>query len=170
MNRFTESNITLTFPDRSYFRLSDCTGYKKLSSFHFKEMDVSWYNQSEEKLWLIELKDYTSISNEQIDIESRVNELVKKSVDALSMMLCVKHGYAMAAEFDCIVPINLDGVRRLSLLNVIHLNQSQQTNAALINERYKQKFKAYATLFNISYFGVMSSEQARRKITEFTVQ
>lgn len=85
-------------------------------------------------------------------------------------MLCVKHGYAMAAEFDCIIPINLDGVRGIPLLNVVHLNQSQQPNAALMNERYKQKFKAYADLFNIRNFGVMSSEQARRKITEFTVQ
>lgn len=169
MQQFSESGITVTFPDNLTFRFCDCRGHKNLSSFHFKEMDVSWYNQSERKLWLIELKDYTSLSHEQLSIEDRVNNLVKKSIDALSMILCVKHNYPMKVDFDCLMAVNFDEVEQLCFLHVVHLTQAQQTNAILLNERYKQKFQAYAKLFNIRYFGVMSSEQARRKMHEFSV-
>lgn len=40
MSGFTESNITLNFPDANFFRFANCNGYTALSGNHFKEMDV----------------------------------------------------------------------------------------------------------------------------------
>jgi hypothetical protein len=53
----TESNITLNFPDNNYFRFQDCEGYRQIQQ-NFKEMDICWYNQSNDVLYIIELKNW----------------------------------------------------------------------------------------------------------------
>jgi len=45
MMPFTESSITLNFPDNNYFRLSECDAYKKLQ--HIREMDFCWYDKND---------------------------------------------------------------------------------------------------------------------------
>lgn len=96
---FTESSITLDFPDTNHFRLSECDGYKSLQNI--REMDFCWHHENEDILYLIELKDW---GNESINEESdpsfsdddieekkrgiatyRVRNLVEKSIGTLSM-------------------------------------------------------------------------------------
>ena len=89
----TESNITLNFPDNNYFRIQDCEGYKEIQH-NLKEMDACWFNNEENILYLIELKNWennslieendSSISKEEISLmksnisKSRINNLLKK--------------------------------------------------------------------------------------------
>ena len=44
MPGFTESQITLDFPDSNFFRFSSCRGYATQSGNYFKEMDACWYD------------------------------------------------------------------------------------------------------------------------------
>jgi hypothetical protein len=53
----TESSITLDFPDNNCFRFEKCKGYKDIQN-NFKEMDVCWYEQITDTLYIIELKDW----------------------------------------------------------------------------------------------------------------
>ena len=53
----TESGITLNFPDNNYFRLGGCDGYKKIQN-NFSEMDACWYDQANDTLYIIELKNW----------------------------------------------------------------------------------------------------------------
>lgn len=62
MYGFTESNITLDFPDHNFFRFSACGGYTALSGNHFKEMDACWYDTYGNIYWLFELKDFSLAS------------------------------------------------------------------------------------------------------------
>jgi hypothetical protein len=62
MPGFTESNITLNFPDANFFRFATCEGYTALSGNHFKEMDACWFDAKENLFWLIELKDFSLAS------------------------------------------------------------------------------------------------------------
>ena len=52
-----ESGIILNFPDSNYFRLGDCDGYKKIQD-NFSEMDACWYDQANDTLYIIELKNW----------------------------------------------------------------------------------------------------------------
>jgi len=84
MPGFTESSITLDFPDSNFFRFSNCRGYTALSGNNFKEMDACWYDTTSNLYWLIELKDFTSaaLSTSQ-NVEDRAWNLLKKAVDSL---------------------------------------------------------------------------------------
>ena len=58
---YTESGITIDLPDEiEFFCFENCEGYRILSGYHFKEMDIGWYDSSENTLYLVELKDFTS--------------------------------------------------------------------------------------------------------------
>jgi hypothetical protein len=53
MPGFTESNITLNFPDANFFRFADCDGYATLSGNYFKEMDACCFDTGDNLYWLI---------------------------------------------------------------------------------------------------------------------
>lgn len=106
MNGFTESGITLNFPTNTWFRLQDCKTYKDNSGYHFKEMDACWLDAENSIFYLIELKDFTNASLEnQQNIEQRVRDMVKKSIDSLQMinatLLSTKKGIQFQSEIPC---------------------------------------------------------------------
>jgi hypothetical protein len=100
----TESSVTLNFPDNNYFRLCDCDGYKAIQN-NFAEMDACWYDQKEDKLYLVELKNWETnnlaeetdpnYTYEQIQVMKdgisnyRIRNLVKKSVDTYQLYVHV---------------------------------------------------------------------------------
>lgn len=61
--------LSLNFPDNNYFRLCDCDGYKEIQN-NFAEMDVCWYDQTNDTLYIIELKNW---ENNTLDEESDPN-------------------------------------------------------------------------------------------------
>lgn len=163
MPQFTESSITLDFPDDNHFRFANCRGYQELSGFSFKEMDAGWFDVQENICWLFELKDY-SIANidDQNSIDKRVLDLLKKSVDSLSMMLSAKHQYTHGqTKISPCFPENFPNETTVfKFINIIHCDPSQKAAVPLINERYRNRFKPYAMLFGINTYSVIEHSSA----------
>jgi hypothetical protein len=162
MQRFTESNITLNFPDNNFFRFESCVGYRNLSSHHFKEMDACWYDSNTNVYWLFELKDYSiaNLSNVQT-IDSISWDIAKKAFDSLSMMLSNKHLYPyFGLNTPPCLPVKPNDTTEMKFIVIIHCDISQKPGIQLIHEKFRHKFKPYAELFGIKHYGVVEHSKA----------
>jgi hypothetical protein len=168
MSRFTESNITLDFPDSNFFRFANCEGYTALSGNYFKEMDDCWYNANHNLYWFIELKDFSLATLTTFEtIDQKTWEMVKKAIDSLCMFLASKHNYAYAANLNPCFPSIPNNSTCLKLITIVHCNESQKSDIQLLNERFKSKFKPYANLFGIAHYSVLEHSAAIRILPEF---
>lgn len=171
MPQITESNITLNFPDANYFRFQDCAGYAALSGAHFKEMDACWYDAAANEYWLFELKDFSLASLAlPADIDSRAWAIVKKAVDSLCMFLSAKHGYAYSAQLNSCLPAIPNAATVFRFITIVHCTASQKPNVQLLHNSFRNKFKPYAQVFDISHYGVVEHSSAIRTIPNNLVQ
>jgi len=165
MQKFTESNITLDFPDANFFRFSSCSGYKVLSGNHFKEMDACWYDAKNNVYWLIELKDYSTASLTGRDtIQQKSSDIVKKAIDSICMFLSSKHCYSYAINLNHCFPFVPDDHTTFNVVTIVHCDKAQKPDIQLLNEQFKSKFKPYAALFGIAKYSVIEHSAAIRVI------
>jgi hypothetical protein len=165
MSGFTESNITLDFPDANYFRFSNCRGYTALNGNNFKEMDACWYDNVGNLYWLIELKDFTSASlGSPQNVEARAWNLLKKAVDSLCMFLSSKHSYAYGVDLNPCLPAIPNSSTEFKVITIVHCNISQVADIQLIHNSFRRKFKPYADLFGITKYAVLEHSSAIRII------
>ena len=173
----SESNITLTFPDNNYFRFEDCKGHKNLQNI--KEMDVCWYEQATDTLFIIELKNWGNNNlNEEIDstfspekIEEmkmgiskyRIDELFKKSVDSVCMFMSILLEKPYSEHIQACSPFIITRTTKIKLLSIINWTASDSSYISSINTAYKSKFNSYAKLFDIKYYLVITKEKAIEK-------
>ena len=138
----TESNITLNFPDDNYFRFENCQGYKDIQN-NFKEMDACWYDQAKDILYIIELKDWhdgklkeendPNVSQEVIAENKkgiskyRINVLLKKSIDSLSMFLSILLDKQYASKIQSCMPFSITNVTKIKLLSIINWTNPDPT-------------------------------------------
>lgn len=54
----TEGDFTVSVPAGRYFRFEDCPTYERLGSHRVTEVDFGWFEDEDERLWLMELKNY----------------------------------------------------------------------------------------------------------------
>lgn len=174
----TESSITLNFPDNNYFRLGDCDGYKKIQD-NFSEMDACWYDQANDILYLIELKDWrsnnlkeendpnfsqTKISEMKKGIsEYRIYNLLKKSIDTTCMFMSILLGKQYAHNIQSCSPFIITNNTTVKLLSIINWTDTDSSYISNINTAYKSKFQSYAKLFDIKTFLVLTKEKAVEK-------
>jgi hypothetical protein len=174
----TESGITLNFPDNNYFRLEDCDGYKKIQS-NFSEMDACWYDQVNDTLYLIELKDWgnnnlqeendpdfseTKISEMKEGISKhRIYNLLKKSIDTTCMFMSILLGKPYAANIQACSPFTITNKTKVNLLSIINWTDADSSYISNINTVFKTKFHSYARLFDIKAFLVLTKEKAAEK-------
>ena len=171
MPGFTESNITLNFPDANFFRFATCGGYTALSGNHFKEMDACWFDAGENLYWLIELKDFSLASLTTPEtIEKKSWDIVKKATDSLCMFLSSKHTYSYAANLNPCLPSVPNGTTQFKFVTVIHCDIAQKADVQLINEKFKNKFRPYAELFGINHYAVIEHSTAMRIIPNNMIQ
>jgi hypothetical protein len=171
MNGFTESNITLNFPDENFFRFAGCAGYAVLSGNHFKEMDACWFDAKRNLYWLIELKDFTSATLATPEtIEQKSWDIVKKAVDSLCMFLSSKHGYSHWENFGRCFPVDPNDATQFKLVTIVKCSPGQKTDVPLINNKFRSKFKPYADLFGIQYYAVIEHSAAIRNIRDYTIR
>lgn len=175
----TESSVTLNFPDNNYFRFENCQGYRNLS--HIKEMDVCWYDQENDTLYIIELKNWENsrlieeddphISKEEIErnkkniSEYRINELWKKSVDSVSMFTSILLNKPYSLKLQECIPFSISVNTKIILLSIINWTESDSTYISSINSQYKSKFNSYAKLFDIKTFLVLPKDKASEIFT-----
>ncbi len=171
MPGFTESSITLYFPDSNFFRFSNCRGYTALNGNNFKEMDACWYDATCNLYWLIELKDFTSaaLSTTQ-NVEDRAWNLLKKAVDSLCMFLSSKHAYPYDIKLNPCLPSTPDSTTEFKFITIVHCSLSQAPDIQLINNSFRRKFKPYADLFGITHYAVLEHSAAIRFIPNKMIQ
>jgi len=171
MPGFTESGITLNFPDSNFFRFATCTGYAALSGNYFKEMDACWYDSSRNLYWLIELKDFTlaTLSSPQ-NVEARAWNLLKKAVDSLCMFLSSRHGYPFDSNLNPCLPAIPNASTEFKFITVVHCSTSQAADIQLLHDSFRSKFKPYADLFGITHYAVIEHSRAINLIPDNMVQ
>lgn len=171
MPGFTESSITLNFPDTNFFRFERCPGFQGLSGNHFKEMDACWCDTGSNLYWLIELKDFSvaDISTSQ-NIEARVWNMLKKAVDSLCMFLSGKHAYPYSTNLNACFPVAPNGNTQFKFMIIVHCNAAQKADVQLMNNSFRNKFKPYADLFGISNYAVVEHSRATSLVPNNMVQ
>lgn len=173
----TESEIRVNFPDANFFRFQDCQGYKNIQN-HFKEMDLCWYHQAEDILYLIELKNWgdntlieendSSITKEEIIkikkgiSDARINNLFKKSLDSLSMFMSLLLKKPYATNIQNCIPFEINQETSIKLLSIINWKSTDVTYISNINAEYKSRLRPYAKLYNINTYMVLTKEQASK--------
>ncbi len=176
--KITESEITLNFPDGNYFRFETCEAYKKLS--HIKEMDACWYDEKSDILYMIELKNWENsqleeeqdptIPKEKIDEHKkniskyRVNELCKKSIDSVSMILSIIIKTPYSSRFQTCLPFKISSQTKITLLSIVNWTEKDDTYISMINSEYRTVLNSYAKLFNIKTFLVLTKARASQLI------
>jgi hypothetical protein len=65
MTAYIESGLRINLPEGEHFRFPDCEIYKQLSGKKLKEMDFGWWQKQQNRLWLIEIKDYAHLTIEE---------------------------------------------------------------------------------------------------------
>ncbi len=171
MPGFTESSITLDFPDSNFFRFSNCSGYTALSGNNFKEMDACWYDTTCNLYWLIELKDFTSAAlNTRQNVEDRAWNLIKKAVDSLCMFLSSKHAYPYDINLNPCLPATPDSTTEFKFITIVHCSSSQAADVQLIHNSFRRKFKPYADLFGITHYAVLEHSAAIRVLPNNMIQ
>lgn len=174
----TESAITLNFPDTNYFRLQDCQEYRKLQ--HLREMDCCWYDHSNDRLYLIELKDWgngtlteesdPSYSKQEIEKKKagitnyRIKNLLEKSQDTLCMFASVLLQRGAGNRINQCAPFNITTATKITLLSIIHYT-GQDAYIAHINTQYRTKLNAYAKLLGAQQYLVLTQTLAAKQFS-----
>lgn len=175
-----ESGITLNFPDNNFFRFQNCQAYNTIQH-NFKEMDVCWYDQGADTLYIIELKDwgdgvlleeqdptYTLAKIDELKgriTSHRINQLFKKSIDSVCMFVSVLLNKPHGVQIQNCAPFVITNNTTIKLLSIINWTNVDVTYISSIHSAYKSYFKPYATLFGIRSYVVMTKMQASNAYT-----
>jgi hypothetical protein len=176
----TESSITLNFPDNNYFRLCDCDGYKSIQN-NLAEMDVCWYDQTYDTLYIIELKNWENntlaeegdpnytpekIQKMKAGISNyRIENLLKKSVDTTCIFMSILLGKVNGIKIQQCSPFTISNKTTIKLLSIINWTDIDSTYISYIDTQYKSKFNSYAKLFEIKTFLVIPKDKASQLFT-----
>jgi hypothetical protein len=162
---YTESGITIDLPnDVEFFCFENCNGYRMLSGNHFKEMDIGWYDSSENILYLIELKDFTKKNLRDRNIAKQVVfDLVKKSVDSMAMIMAVKAGTHYSSKIQpCLPPSFNVSTSKIKMIHIINCSEDRKTDIQFLRDKFQEHFEAYKKLFDVENCTVVSVQQARK--------
>ncbi len=161
---YTESGITIDLSGLEYFCFENCEGYRKLSGSHFREMDIGWYENSEDTLYLVELKDFTfkNLGNTNI-MNEVVSDLVKKSIDSISMIIAVKAGTPYSSNIrSCLPPSFNTSTSLIKIVHIINCSPSKVPYISGIRSQVREQFEPYQKLFGVAHCTVVSVEQAKK--------
>ena len=162
---YTESGITIDLPEEiEFFCFENCEGYRMLSGYHFKEMDIGWYNPSEDILYLIELKDFTSKNIREKEIAKQVVfDLIKKSIDSIAMIMAVKADTPYSSFIrPCLPPSFKVSTSKITIIHIINCSEDKKTDIQFLRDKFQEHFAAYKKLFAIKHCTVVSVEQAKK--------
>jgi hypothetical protein len=81
-----EHTIRLEVPDDRSFRLDDCDTFRYIQGDTLHDMDVVWQNEGDDRLWLVELKDYGELIPRDPDRDYLRENLTDKIRDVLYLL------------------------------------------------------------------------------------
>ena len=165
---YTESGITLDLSGLDYFCFENCRGYQKLSAHYFKEMDIGWYNAEEDSLYLVELKDFTFKNMTDSHIADQIVwDLVKKSIDSISMIIAVKAKTNYSASIRSCLPSSFnEHSSSIKIIHIINCTPEKESYIPFIRDKFQEHFKAYKILFDIEHCTVVSLRSAKKFLAQ----
>jgi hypothetical protein len=165
-NIYTEGAINIDLSAYSHFRFETCEGYRNISGANIKEIDFGWWNDDEECLYLLEIKDYTANPNRIVKKdESRVliENLWKKSVDVIVMLSSVWLDNIGSREIKSCLPIHVQRKCKIKIFHLLKCDKSLEPHLSPINDKLKDRFRGYKQLYeNILTFKIISARQAEK--------
>ncbi len=86
-----EGNLAVELPDNRYFRFEQCDTYSRVSGYSITEADFVWMAEEDDRVWIMELKDYGPDSQGELDkaLDSLRNQLPKNLVHAFLLVASV---------------------------------------------------------------------------------
>jgi hypothetical protein len=131
-----------------------------------KEIDFGWWNSEEKCLYLLELKDYTSVQASLEDREKSeklIHTLWKKSLDVMIMLSAVWLNSEGSRDIKPCFQAGMNKECTIRIYHLINCDKTFEPHLLPLNTRLINCFKGYRRLFdNIRAFRIISARQAER--------
>jgi hypothetical protein len=162
MTVYIESGLRLNLPKGEHFRFQDCKVYKKLSGQKLKEMDFCWWQKEQNRLWLIEIKDYAHLSTEERLPNHLLDNLVDKATDSLLMLATCWAKTGKGREFSACLPLPIQQFPehpeqlKLKLFFILKIDVNMfKDEIDALRYRLNDRLRGRVALFNIRYVSLV---------------
>lgn len=159
MEPFNESGLRFTPPTQVCFRFSDGPTYKRLCGRAISEMDVCWWDEAKQTLFLLELKDYSA----REPARELLPKLVAKGRDCLVMLnAACGEGSDAARQLRSELPEACGRRQKLRFFFVLKVGSEGLTREALnpMKDKLENDIKAYAELLGFGAVVVLLLDHA----------
>lgn len=158
---YTESQITFQLSGYEHFAFENCPGYQRRSAHQLGEMDLGWYEPTNQSLYVAELKDYhVWLQADQPSTGTRVVDLFHKSLSVIAMLTAVRAGETGADIATCL-PTSWFPANPVYLLHIIHCNADDEVKLSFMKDKLREYMRPqYLQLFNIESCTILSHRQA----------
>ena len=106
--RIQENTLDVTIPDGRAFRLQDCDTFVSIRGDTPHDFDVAWQNAGDERLWLVEFKDYGELiptSPNQGHLETNLADKIKDTLYVLaSVWAASEFGRQLRSDIESTFP------------------------------------------------------------------
>lgn len=159
---YKESQITFDLTGYEYFAFENCPGYQIRSAHQLGEMDLGWYDSSNQHLYIAELKDYSEwLKADDPKLGQRIVEMFHKSLSVIAMLTAVRSGAAIADTIAACLPPSWPQANPVHLLHIIHCRPQDEDKLQIMKDKLRDFMKdQYLKLFNIESCTIMSHRQA----------
>ena len=164
-NKYTESGIEVDLSGFSHFRFEECRGYEEIKGLNIKEIDFGWWNAGENCLYLLELKDYSFVTNHLPKEKSGelIENLLKKSQDVIFMLSATWLKNGGSENIKKCLPREAQEKCKIKIFHLINCRMTFETHLLGLNTVLSSKFRGYQKLFeNILTFRIISARQAEK--------
>lgn len=161
---YNESGISLDLSAYDHFRFENCEGYQKIKGCNVKEIDFGWWNEEEECLYLLELKDFTGNPGRIVEKSGDlIKNLCKKSIDTILMLVAVWLDNNGGREIKSCLPVHAQQKCNMKIFHLIRCDKSIELALNAVNDKLKNEFRGYKRLYeNLLTFKIISARQADR--------
>ncbi len=159
MPNYQESGLNIDLPDKKSFRISDCNTWEKKLKLHtLKEMDFGLWDEENQRIILMEVKDFTQLAHPKAKKAKKpddfIETFVKKGTDMLILLggiwINSSHGVNVKNE---LIATCIDFPHTLCKLKLIFVVKTNDPNAGvwlqLLNTKIRNELHGRALLFNL---------------------
>ena len=151
---YQESGLTVSLADDNHFRFCDCRTYQKLSGSFLKEMDFGWWHTEQGCLYLMELKDFSSLTADNQLADKFIEDIILCVVDCLLMLSAIwtnsKQGQSLHADLTQTCPAFSRQLCQVKIVIVIKI-ESRHSKLWLspLQDRLRSRIKSKVSLLDI---------------------
>jgi len=169
MREISESGFTVRVPSQTSFRFSECPSYLSLSGMNLKEMDFGWWDSSNCRITLMELKGddlWLAFDNSRDTAHKHlVDVLIGKATDSLFMLAATWIGTSIGMQFRDSLPPQVHGYPGEGNLKVIFLIDTPPSRKPLlapVKDAINSALGGRMRLFGVRNVTLIDFEVAKR--------